>query len=656
MPATPQDLPTIGSNHWWGHSFGRRLIPEATTLPSSSTNKMAPNRHTKQSLLESVGSRLDKMFCRRPPSPSLQTTTIRRSLGSGNHLCFHIFLSGVEYGISNGRCDKVSALSAQGYKNNSISNFPSHIIVPSFTLGRHSNDYEGNFTWVRHTGVSRRVEPPVKREEDWWGIVSTATLPIQLLVESIREGRAIAVTDGSFKDNLGTAAYTFRRSLADTRSITFVHMTPGMPSEISPYRAEIGGLYGIASFLFRLHERYDLQGGHVTVACDCQAALIRTEQTFPPDPKGSNFDLLSEIYHLKTKTPITWTTKWVRGHQDSTSAGNLDTWARMNIEMDLLAKTHWQRLNSNRPRPFSLPNTTGVWSLWLSDQRIARWDRTTADALYFNSAAREYWEKKYDHLAVLDYEAIRMAYRSINLFYQLRVPKWLGQRLPVGEKVASWSPSNPDICPRCGTAQETHSHIITCQHPGAIALIDNWLDQLELWMAKEHTKPDLRFGILSLLRARLRDLPWVPPNTSDPNVQRTFQKQQELGTENVIYGWWHVEWAETQHAYLASLSRRNTGRRWLSRLIKKQWEIAWDLWRHRMQVAASPDSHSLALLHGRTNQDIRHLYRQLSRTTYPPLRRWFQQPQDSLLHQPLAFKQDWILLVRSFHDPNVPAT
>ena len=88
---------------------------------------------------------------------------------------------------------------------------------------------------------------------------------------------------------------------------------------------------------------------------------------------------------------------------------------------------------------------------------------------------------------------------------------------------------------------------------------------------------------------------------------------------------------------------------------KKQWEVSWDLWRHRIGIAATTDSFSLALAHDRINADICRAYNDFSTSTYPPLRRWFQQPLPVLLGQHLTFKQDWLLMVLSFraqhHDP-----
>ena len=140
-----------------------------------------------------------------------------------------------------------------------------------------------------------------------------------------------------------------------------------------------------------------------------------------------------------------------KGHQDDKYEDQqLDAWARLNIEMDALPKTHWQRLSSNRPAPFSLPLTGGVWSLWIHGQRLTTWDKTTADLVYFNASARKYWQQKYDHFETLDYEAIWMAYKSLSLFYQLRIPKWITKRLPVGKTLSLWKGDFPDNCPRCG--------------------------------------------------------------------------------------------------------------------------------------------------------------------------------------------------------------
>jgi hypothetical protein len=43
-------------------------------------------------------------------------------------------------------------------------------------------------------------------------------------------------------------------------------------------------------------------------------------------------------------------------------------------------------------------------------------------------------------------------------------------------------------------------------------------------------------------------------------------------------------WRDVHHRYYEWLKRRNTGKAWLQAVIKKVWEVLWDMWDHRNQV------------------------------------------------------------------------
>jgi hypothetical protein len=45
-----------------------------------------------------------------------------------------------------------------------------------------------------------------------------------------------------------------------------------------------------------------------------------------------------------------------------------------------------------------------------------------------------------------------------------------------------------------------------------------------------------------------------------------------------------VRWRDAQHRYYEWLQRRNTGKAWLQALIKRVWEVSWDMWDHRNEV------------------------------------------------------------------------
>ena len=51
-----------------------------------------------------------------------------------------------------------------------------------------------------------------------------------------------------------------------------------------------------------------------------------------------------------------------------------------------------------------------------------------------------------------------------------------------------------------------------------------------------------------------------------------------------------VGWAEVQQRYFAWVKSKYSGRRWLSELIRKLWNVAWDLWEHRNGILHKSDT------------------------------------------------------------------
>ena len=89
-------------------------------------------------------------------------------------------------------------------------------------------------------------------------------------------GTAIAVTDGSFKNTLGTAAFTLQPDLdmrSDTHAYVMVNQTPGAPQDMDAYRAELGGIFGIIDLANQLCQEHHILSGAITVGCDCASIL-----------------------------------------------------------------------------------------------------------------------------------------------------------------------------------------------------------------------------------------------------------------------------------------------------------------------------------------------------------------------------------------------
>jgi hypothetical protein len=60
--------------------------------------------------------------------------------------------------------------------------------------------------------------------------------------------------------------------------------------------------------------------------------------------------------------------------------------------------------------------------------------------------------------------------------------------------------------------------------------------------------------------------------------------QDLIGWDYFIEGFIPATWIESQTQHFLSLNRLESGKRWASALIRKMWNIAWDLWEHRNSI------------------------------------------------------------------------
>ena len=84
-----------------------------------------------------------------------------------------------------------------------------------------------------------------------------------------------------------------------------------------------------------LCDEYNINQGHITIACDNIAAGRSLQSSAFPNP------ILQAIYQTKRQLPILVSYKHVEGHQSTKYPGlELDKWGLLNKEMDALAKAY----------------------------------------------------------------------------------------------------------------------------------------------------------------------------------------------------------------------------------------------------------------------------------------------------------------------------
>lgn len=156
-----------------------------------------------------------------------------------------------------------------------------------------------------------------------------------------------------------------------------------------------------------------------------------------------------------------------------------------------------------------------------------------------------------------------------------------------------WKFWDQPLCPRCLEPEDHRFHVFCCMHSKVATFWDRWLECLAVWLVAKTIHPDLCQGLLSILCTWKDDIPWQPHPSDYPNVIHLYECQRQAGLNAVIDGFLHLEWAAVQHNYYIWLHCCTIGFGWLLQVIRRLWEVAWDLWQHRNRVLRSDNSYVL---------------------------------------------------------------
>ena len=224
------------------------------------------------------------------------------------------------------------------------------------------------------------------------------------VAHAIQNGSAIAVSDGSLKDGIGSVAFIITSSMSGCNNPIFGALPiPGAVKDGDSHRCELSGLYGIVCTVQCLVATFEISSGGLHVACDNEQALHIFDPNFLPDPQQANFNLLNALCHLIRTSSLTWTCEHVRRHQDSRKCHKpLSSLKQLNVQMDKLAEH--VRLHYMRPQTcVSLPPSTCIagegWHLWQGSTKITD---PTADVLYLimQDGPTQMWWKRHGHLSL----------------------------------------------------------------------------------------------------------------------------------------------------------------------------------------------------------------------------------------------------------------
>ena len=456
--------------------------------------------------------------------------------------------------------------------------------------GRNENDGEkGAHMEVDTPGGQQRtlqdVINNIPKNLEW--VVETITLPQdngRQIAEAIIKDRGKCICDGSVKDKLGTASAHFMGVKKENKYKAY-NRTPGSDDDVISYRSEMCGILANVVVVNSIATVHDIQEGTVTIGCDNESALWAVCGDADIKAGDSSADIIKIIRHNMEQGPITWQYKHVKGHQDEDNDGVLDEWAKANIEADRDAKKYWTikhgQGNKSRPRPGRMPGEG--WRISINGNPvISNMDEKIYEQAYKEKCVK-YWEYKgrieQGQSENIAWQQQKGALKTMSRARQQWAQKHFCGFEGTNNMLAKRGERTSNLCPSCEKV-ETHRHILRCQSDRATQAYRNIEREFEHWL-KQTTSDEIREAVMAHLLAYREEEDVEDRNYWSQKLKEVSRHQKEVGENAFVEGLLTHGWERIQNEYIQSReSKRNAGR-WVRELIKKLWNVSWDMWDSR---------------------------------------------------------------------------
>ena len=455
-----------------------------------------------------------------------------------------------------------------------------------------------------------RSRPPSQS----WANRKVATDDNALYVaQAIRDGDAIAVSDGSYKQERGTAAFTIRGK-TEIHPVTGVNMVPGYYADHQSYRAELSGLYGVVCTVEDICLQHKITDGCIEIGCDGEQAVYKAFDTDRSlTPRSNDFDLLTAIRAKVKKSPLTWKYRWIKGHQDDNkwhpaARGGLDRWALLNIEMDHLAKLFWEETVSS-PLPLQHRIHDEAWPVFINNCKISTKLPERLYQFYHGCRAQKYWvdtRKRFSEEGFrrIDWDIVESAARSLGIGRRRWLAKHTVGMCGVGKWKKRWNEQEDASCPLCDADEETAAHVVRC--PGAVDAWTAALVKMIKWIEDNDGAPGIAAAVSYHMTA------WHSRTVPPADVHYSSELREALAAQSII-GWGRLiegcpakEWRQVQQQYYDLSGTRRTGAKWIRRWIPQLLQVPQSLWQHRNDNVHVPED--VAQAREQLNRAVRHQF------------------------------------------------
>ena len=410
------------------------------------------------------------------------------------------------------------------------------------------------------------------------------------LIESIRAGSCLAVTDGSYIKEISTELCScgFVLECQEGRG-RIIGSFPEKSKDACAYRGELLGLLAVHLLLLAANKLESDLEGKVEVVSDCLGALSRIE-SLPENriPSGcKHSDVLKVIMIHCKKLTFECTYTHVDAHQDERKAyAELVRKSQLNCCMDSLAKkVIWLLKGEELPIQEALPLEPvavfvgGEKMTSGSEDNIRFWcHRQVAKEAFANSKVKGPNNEQFEEIHWRScYGALVKAPRMFQVWACKQVMGVAG----TNEMQARYTPGHDKRCPSCSNAIETCSHVLTCEEEGRVDLLHKSIDLLEEWCEDNDTDEDLQEVLIAYARGRGGRSVQEIISTRNVSYVRLARSMDSIGWRRFMEGMISKEIVRIQSHYLEGSESRMTIRKWAEGLVIKLLEVTHGQWLYR---------------------------------------------------------------------------
>jgi hypothetical protein len=331
------------------------------------------------------------------------------------------------------------------------------------------------------------------------------------LLDAIREGTCVAVTDGSYIREMfpDMCSCAFVLECSKGRGRIFGSF-PEQSKRACAYRGELLGLMAIHLILLAVNKLDRRLRGKVKIYSDCLGALGRVtslpENRLPSGCKHS--DILKNIMVNCSKLSFACEYLHVRAHQDEKcSYQQLPRPTQLNCAMDGEAKGALWGLQGGAMPPqevFPLEQLAvfvGKDKLTSGSEELLRFwcERVVAKEALAHPKVKVLQQDQFEEV---EWPAVNTALTEVPRMFQVWAGKQVCGVAGTNEMQARYTPNHDRRCPSCGVQVETCGHVLFCEEAGRVDLLHKSVDLVDGWLKDQGTDEQLRKMLMEYAHGR----------------------------------------------------------------------------------------------------------------------------------------------------------